>query len=62
MRYRMRAAAAVLFSPRADLTHGGRSVHEKAQTDVLLDAAKLAGAAGAYVGALPLDDPPVFRS
>jgi epsilon-lactone hydrolase len=47
----------VLFSPWTDLTLGGRSVQEKAHSDVLLDPAKLADAAKAYVGALPLDDP-----
>ena len=49
-------AAAVLFSPWTDPTLGGRSVHEKAHSDVLLEPAKLADAAKAYVGALPLDD------
>lgn len=50
-------AAAVLFSPWTDLTLGGRSIQEKAHSDVLLDPPKLADAAKAYVGALPLDDP-----
>jgi monoterpene epsilon-lactone hydrolase len=57
LRDRKRVAAAVLFSPWTDLTLAGRSVHEKANTDVLLDPAKLTGAAKAYVGTLPLDDP-----
>lgn len=54
---RKRIAAAVVFSPWTDLTLGGRSVQEKAHSDVLLDPAKLADAAKGYVGALPLDDP-----
>lgn len=57
LRDRRRVAAAVLFSPWTDLTLGGRSVQEKAHSDVLLDPAKLADAAKGYVGALPLDDP-----
>lgn len=52
-----RINAAVLFSPWTDLTLGGRSIQEKARSDVLLDTSKLAYAAKAYVGALPLDDP-----
>ena len=57
LRDRRRVAAAVLLSPWTDLTLGGRSVQEKAHSDVLLDPAKLADAAKAYVGSLPLDDP-----
>jgi epsilon-lactone hydrolase len=41
----------------SDMTLGGRSVQEKAHSDVLLDPAMLADTAKAYVGALPLDDP-----
>ena len=54
---RTRVAAAVLFSPWTDLTLGGRSIQEKANSDVLLDPARLADAAKGYGGALPLDDP-----
>jgi epsilon-lactone hydrolase len=57
LRDRSRVAAVVLFSPWTDLTLGGRSVQEKAHSDLLLDPAKLADAAKGYVGALPLDDP-----
>lgn len=49
--------SAVLFSPWTDLTLGGSSVQENALRDVLLDPAKLADAAKAYVGAVPRDDP-----
>jgi alpha-beta hydrolase superfamily lysophospholipase len=37
LRDRRRVAAAVLFSPWTDLTLGGRSIQEKAHSDVLLD-------------------------
>lgn len=57
LRERRRITAAVLFSPWTDLTLSGRSVQERAHRDPLLDPAKLADAAKAYVGALPLDDP-----
>jgi len=45
-------AAAAPFSPRKDLMLGGRSVKEKAHSDVLLDPARLADAAKGQVGAL----------
>jgi monoterpene epsilon-lactone hydrolase len=54
---RNRVDAAVLFSPWLDLTLSGRSIQENAQDDVLLTPATLAGAAQAYAGGLPLDDP-----
>ena len=54
---RKRIAAAVVFSPWTDLTLSGRSMQEKAQSDVLLSSAQLADAAREYAGALPLDDP-----
>lgn len=57
LRDRRRVGAAVLLSPWTDLTLGGRSVRENANTDILLDPAKLADAAKGYVGTVPLDDP-----
>jgi len=57
LRDRRRIAAAVTFSPWTDLTLSSASVQEKAHSDVLLEPARLAEAAKAYAGALPLDDP-----
>lgn len=54
-----RVAAAVVFSPWTDLTLSGRSLDEKASSDVLLEPALLASAAKGYIGSLPADDPRV---
>lgn len=56
LRDRKCVAVAVLLSPWMDLTLSGRSVQEKVHSDVLLDPAKLADAAKAYIGTLLLDD------
>ncbi|WP_109478716.1 alpha/beta hydrolase fold domain-containing protein [Paraburkholderia sp. C35] len=51
------ACAAVVFSPWTDLTLSGASIHERAASEVLLDAGALREAARGYIGAAAKDDP-----
>jgi epsilon-lactone hydrolase len=50
-------SAAVVFSPWTDLTLSGASLHERASSDVLLDANALREAARGYIGDAQADDP-----
>jgi epsilon-lactone hydrolase len=52
-----RAAAAVVFSPWADLTLGGASMHERASRDLLLQEASLRESARGYIGTADPRDP-----
>jgi epsilon-lactone hydrolase len=50
-------SAAVVFSPWTDLTFSGSSLHERATSEVLLDANALRQAARGYIGEARGDDP-----